>query len=217
MLGNNADAAETYRMILGKGLPDGNFLKPVVWAEHKSCKEYFGVSLGVRAFVRSLYLYIKLSQLTKIKNGRADVKLQDVEAFRCVNRKKDYDESVKSEYKEPIRACKSCQIFFNPEAKPTAENINDFGNCAEFDVIQPAAKLNSYLNSPKVAGHWENVKEACEEQFRAFTVLSGGLEKPEDRNEMLQTYHTDTQRKVLMYVKNKTKDYELDVKDLHRH
>jgi hypothetical protein len=42
-------------------LPDENHLKPEVWAEvqeHKNKPECFGVSLGVRSFVRSYTLLL---------------------------------------------------------------------------------------------------------------------------------------------------------------
>jgi hypothetical protein len=85
--GNHKEASIFGRKFL-ESLPDVNYLKPPVWAEvveDKKKPECFGVSLGVRTFVRPLFLYIKLTQLRR--NGNNHVKLEDVNAFQSMYRK----------------------------------------------------------------------------------------------------------------------------------
>ena len=62
-------------------LPDTNSLKPKVWAHQISKPGNFGVSLGVRNFVRPLYLCIKLTQITQLRNVEK-CKLEDVKAIK---------------------------------------------------------------------------------------------------------------------------------------
>ena len=203
MLDNPESASESCKLILKNGLPDENRLKPTVWAEHQTRKECFGVSLGVAAFVRSLYLHIKLSQL---RNGNQDVQLEDVIA-RTIPRGNDNQ----GEDRDP---CKSCKIFFTDRSERTGSIFN-FGNCAEYDVIQ-SPKLNSCLNSEEVANLWAEVKLACQGQLNAFKLLSSKLDGHEGRREMLNTYYMDTNGKVLKYAKNATGVYTLRVKVWHQ-
>ena len=64
-------------------LSDMNYFKPVVWAqEWRQPDLHHGVSLGVRTFVRPLYLYIKLNQLKNVQDGsNADIILDDLSSL----------------------------------------------------------------------------------------------------------------------------------------
>ena len=192
-----------------EGLPNGNYLKPAVWAEHESRTEYFGVSLGVRSFVRPLYLYIKLSQLRKINSGHTRLKLEEVDAFQSMDRRIMIEERAyheKSKYNKAIDPCKSCETFFGPTKNwPRASSINlpPFGNCAEYDIIR-TENLDYYLASSCVIRLWSDVEVACKEQFRAFKELTKKLDGPGNlsKTEILQTYHTSTcnaKPKVLVF------------------
>ena len=64
-----------------ESLHDTNNLKPKVWAQQREKTRFFGVSLGVRSFVRPLYLYIKLRELRNSKDKYNTVKLQVVVAY----------------------------------------------------------------------------------------------------------------------------------------
>ena len=198
----NTEAAGTNGKSILEALPDLNKLKPAVWAEHKKKKECFGVSLGVRSYVRSLYLYRKLSQLRKMKDQ--DIALQNVHAHR--HKKKGKGKATK--YKKPKPPCPSCKIVFDPstfnskDAEKPPEKVPFFGNCAEYDVIR-TGKLDSCLVS--IANSlWNDVELACIKQFSAFTELTRKLDEPNNtsRNDILQTYHTKTHEaktKVLRY------------------
>ena len=52
----------------------------MVWAKHNKKPECCGVSLGVRTFVRPLFLHIKLTDLRNLANGGNGVNLSDVKA-----------------------------------------------------------------------------------------------------------------------------------------
>ena len=150
-------------------LYDTNYLKPKTWAEvveDKKRQECFGVSVGVRTFVRPLFLYIKLSQLRK--NGNNHVKLEDVNAFQSRNGKKNHDS--KSEYMKKSKKRGSCEIFFAGRKDKNKKNINMFGNCAEYDVIQ-TENLDRVLRRIETTDHWKDFKSACEEHFKEFNKL----------------------------------------------
>ena len=85
LYGNRAGAGEVSRGFL-RNLPPKNRLRLVVWAECKTDPDhpevYYGVSLGVRHFVRPLYLHTKLCKLPIVENRPQDVNcLKDVKAF----------------------------------------------------------------------------------------------------------------------------------------
>lgn len=216
VLGNTETAAKIGKDIL-ESLPDKNKLKPTTWAQHKERKECFGVSLGVRPYVRSLFLYIKLSQLRRIEDNYTGGRLQDVNAFKHLMRMETDEDS---NYEEPADACPSCKIFFDKDSSyPQYTRSQDgppFGNCAEYDVIR-TENLDYCLASPDVKILWDDVKSACIKQFKAFKELARKLDGPRrpwpPRNTMLQTYHTTTRAaktKVLRYEWNLLqRDYRL--------
>ena len=232
VLGNTESAAKIGKSIL-EDLPDSNYLKPVMWAEYKREKKEstsqhqrkecfaFGVSLGVRSYVRPIFLYIKLSQLRKIEDENTVVTPQDFESFRHGMKRKKMN--VKSKYSEFKWPCKSCEIFFEeksfkPKRTRSEESYLPFGNCAEYDVIR-TKKLDKRLDSPNVKSKWTHVEKACTNQFLAFKELSriigelDGPEKASERNHALQRYHTKTRTprmKVLRYESNPSHaDHEL--------
>jgi hypothetical protein len=161
-----------------------------MWAEHKSRPECFGVSLGVRSFVRPLYLYIKLSQLRK-KNGNNNVKPEDVNAFRSIIGNRESSENKifhKSKYKksedglmlksEVTEPCLSCQIVFGG-----FKGFNYLGNCAEYDVIR-TDELDALLNREQQ--HWNDFKDACQKHFEAFKKLARKVEAGENPPQCLE-------------------------------
>lgn len=96
-----------------KSLPEVNYFKPTVWAQHKRKAGCYGVSLAVQPFVRPLYLYTKLSQLKRVEDGQ--ISLKDVIAMK-INRLNDHI----------IQPCVGCQCYFGFISYPP------FGNCAEY-------------------------------------------------------------------------------------
>ena len=203
MLGNTEFSAIIAKSIL-EDLPDKNKLKPKMWAQHKERKECFGVSLGVRSYVRSLFLYTKLSQLREIGDEYTGVRLQDVDAIRHMD---IMIPDEKSKYAIPAKPCLSCKIFFDPDGKiiPEHKRFQDyapFGNCAEYDVIR-TENLDYFLASPDVKILWDDVKSACIKQFKAFKELARKLDLPgraprrPPGNAMLRTFYVKT--KVLRY------------------
>ena len=155
-------------------LPDKNSLKPAVWAKHNTKPQHFGVSLGVPAFVRPLYLFIKLNQLSRVTSEN---KLKDVSAFQMKRNKteKDKDKEEKDKNKEP---CVSCQIFFK------FISFYALGNCAEYDVI---GNVNPcLLQTPQ----WEKFRLACQRHFDAFKAMLAKLER-ECSSKVIEKYHTD--------------------------
>ena len=211
---NLGEASEIGRSIL-EGLTDGNYLKPVMWAEHKEKHDCYAVSLGVRPFLRPLYLYIKMNELRNVKNWGDDVKLEDVEAFRSMYRT-NMRESNKSKYKKRklkvIPPCVSCKIFFGGFNEKLNGSFNPFANCAEYDVIP--RDLQGYIEK---INDWEDFKSACQEHFEAFNELTRMLNTPGNpsQNEIMETYFANTRNaKVLKYQWNhSTLAYELVAED----
>ena len=217
MLGNTEFAAKLGKYIL-EDLPDSNYLKPAMWAEYKrkekestsqhETKECFafGVSLGVRSYVRPLFLCIKLNQLRKIEDENTVVALQDFESFRQSMKRKRMN--VKTKYSKSKEPCDSCQIFFylKPEHTQSKESFLPFGNCAEYDIIR-TKNLDYYLDSPDVKSEWSKIEKACTNQLKAFKSLERELDesKKASGNDMLEAYHTKTRTpkmKVLRYESN---------------
>ncbi|CAB4011676.1 Hypothetical predicted protein, partial [Paramuricea clavata] len=191
-------------------LPDINFLKPVVWAEHKDKPECCGVSLGVRKFVRPLFLYIKLTQLRNLENGHNGVDLKDVKAYESALKRKyllkpEAPSNKKSEYNNEKAPCQSCLVFFG-RYKLTLNKLKEppsflpFGNCAEYDVIR-TNNLNSVLLDLKQnTQHWALFESACEHHFQAFNQLTTILEEGGDPSERIKLYYKNTsEAKILKY------------------
>ncbi|CAB4033334.1 Hypothetical predicted protein, partial [Paramuricea clavata] len=219
---NHKNAAEIGRTVL-EGLPDGNRLKPVVWAEHKERQDCYGVSLGVRPFLRPLYLYIKMNQLRNVENSDDGVKLKHVNAFQSVKRRRiRFVPSDKSPYKgnenkpKVKPPCVSCKIFFKGFKKKKSNSLPPFANCAEYDVIR-TPNLDYVLRYNEGTKHWINFKSACEKHFKAFNELTQKLDEPgnSSQNEILETYYKNTlNAKILKYQwVNFYGRYKLVVKD----
>ena len=190
MLDNSEKAPEIGRQHL-ECLPDRNYLKPMIWAEHKNKPECFGVSLGVRSFVRPLYLGIKLSQL---RNDENVVKLEDVNAFQSMDRNMS-SKYKKNNIKPP---CHSCQIFFEKE-----RNFSLFGNCAEYDAIGTASS-NGKLREIKKRQDWVEFELACKKHLTEFSKLTSDL----------KTYYKKTRTTTILKYKwiPSNRNYELKSK-----
>ena len=196
-------------------LSDGNFLKPTVWAEDaNNPKENFGTSLGVRPYLKPLYLYIKLCDLRKGSN----VALRDLKTFRCVDRYcRQYNAQHRTGFEAEITPCASCQIFFSNFEGEKAINFNNFGNCAEFDIIGTQDSREK-LRDIKEKDLWSNFKSACEKHYDAFNKLRERMRfqrlKTED---IMLEYYEKTQNTNLKNLGYKwipsTHDYELVTRD----
>ena len=165
MFHNNDKAASIVGREWLESLPNGNSLKPAMWAEQKEKPERFGVSVAVSSFVRSFFLYIKLRQLRRTNNNEA-VKLEDVNAYQRMNN----NPRDKSKYNEVTKPCVSCQIVFDG-----FKSFNYLGNCAEYDVIQ-TKELDALL----IKEPWNVLERYCQKQFDAFKKLSEKVEAGED-------------------------------------
>jgi hypothetical protein len=162
-----------------------------MWAEHKKKPECYGVSLGVRSFVRPLYLYIKLSQLRKVEDGQ--LSLKDVKALKI----KRLDDAHRT-------PCVGCQCFFGFISYPP------FGNCAEYDVI---GNVKPDLLQTK---QWEEFKSACQQHVDAFNTMLGMLREARlPYEQILKTYFENTMNsKVLKYQWDpEEKDFKLTLEN----
>ena len=234
LLDNSKEASKIGRKVL-ETLPDGNLLKPTVWAEvkeHKNKPECFGVSLAVRSFVRPLYLGIKLKQLGNVENGNNDVKLEDVNAFQSMNRndkehyhpkatskyKKSKDETkLKDEIKPP---CNSCKIFFGDGIEGNEKNFNYFGNCAEFDVIRTANSDGKLGEIKEKDPNWKEFEIARNNHLTAFNDLTKNLAPngagnlSPNHTPVMETYYAKTRTaKFFKYEwDSEKKDYQLKLR-----
>ena len=152
---NKNNACEVGKAVL-EGLSNTNYLKPAVCAETVKGPLYFGVSLGVRPFVRPVFLYKKLSQLTTTDENA--VKLQDVSATQ---RYKDKDDETSKRYVKAKSPCLSCKIFFSGKLP---EVINLLGNCAEYVVVRTGTTIGK-LQEIKTTKDWSDFQKACENHF----------------------------------------------------
>ena len=214
------DPSKVARMQLSK-LHDGNYLKPVVWAEStNNGKKYFAVSVGMRPYLRPLYLFTKLRSLGYINNNT--VALERVEAFQTIMHRKTregYNPSKKSGYKannskdegkrvekETKLPCASCEIFFQGTRLPYDRNTKFpyFGNCAEFDIVKEE-NSEAKLNEIKSNDPWRNFENGCQEHFEAFTILKEKMPEQREgqleRNDVLDYYNNthNINRKALKY------------------
>ena len=179
-------------------LVDGNYLKPVMWAEDDPIK-YFAVSVGMYYYLRPLYLYTKLCNL---RNCNDDVALENVKAFQSMDRNSpQYNPLEKSEYKASQPPCASCTIFFeNRESiKREETNFNYFGNCAEFDIVQ-TAHLKQKLCNIRGERPWGDLKSSCEKHVRAFKKLKMEVLKKVTKSKRLQRL----KREHMLYYYNQT-------------
>ena len=137
------------------------------------------------------------------------MKLEDVNAFRRRNGKKNHDS--KSEYKKSKgktkMPCGGCEIFFAGLKDKSENNINMFGNCAEYDVIQ-TENLDVELKSIEMTDHWKDFKSAFEKHFKEFNVKLKRNNPSE--NELKSNYEEirKAKPKMLQYKWN-SKSYEL--------
>ena len=205
-------------------LRDGNFLKPVVWAEYCNDPEkHCGFSLGVRRFVRPLYLYTKLRDLRE--HGDNGIALEDVKAYQCVERrlfkkkpslakkrskykieKRDKRREVRRDVKPP---CESCKIFFGDSGNVRRNRRIrvPFGNCGEFDVIK-TRKLNDLLSNEETP--WESFKLMCDQHLRAFnsTNFTNNTTKPSSYD-IMEAYYTSTRAVKCLNYEWDDKSYKL--------
>ena len=140
---NDKDARLISQRFL-KNLRDENKLRPEVWAECRENPVCYGVSLGVRHFVRPLYLYTKLRQL------RPNVKSDQLEGVIAFPIKED---DLGKQH------CITCQRFFGFISPPI------IGNCAEYDVIG-----NVHPNLLRTE-QGQQFKAACQQHFNAFKAM----------------------------------------------
>ena len=190
-------------------LPDGNYLKPVVWAHHKNDSECFGVSLGVRPFVRPVFLYMKLTCLSAaVENADNDAQLKDVVALRCVDRHaENYDAGASSEYQKPVKACATCQFFFEEQLEEEQSNFPFIGNCAEYDVIR--TKSRNKITEIQRSSDWQTSKETCKEYFEKRNGLLSQLQNTNEsgisdqQKNLLETYFHDINAKKKKALLNK--------------
>ena len=217
--------SNTARTYLEK-LIDGNYLKPAVWAG--SLQHNFAVSVGVRKYLRPLYLYKKLCDLPNMSNV-IPTTLDNVNALECVNRnskefKANHNEchlyqSTYNKHKDP---CTSCNLFFKNQVphvpdpnKPPA--FNYLANCAEPDLVQEADTAKK-LSKIKGTEHWTTFKEGCEGHIRAFNQLNEDIAKRSNRlqRKFLRDYYNktrETKLKTLKYRWNpSTSGYEIVTK-----
>ncbi len=161
-----------------RGLPDKNKLRPEVWAEGRKNPVCYGVSLGVRYFVRPLYLYTKLRLL------RPNVENDRLEGVIALAIKKD------DLVKQP---CITCQRFFGFISFPI------IGNCAEYDVI---GNVHPNLLQTEQGQQFE---AACQQHLDAFNAMMQDIhiDKLPDQEDILRRYFKNTRSpkkpKVLKY------------------
>ena len=194
-----------------ESLPDVNFLKPVVWAEHNKMPNCCGVSVGVRTFVRPLFLYLKIMQLRKLECGHHSINLKDVVAFQSALKKEyllnpaDPPQNKRSEYSKEKEPCQSCQVFFGhckflSRKKPS---FPPFGNCAEYDVIRTNNLESLLLYLAHNTEEWALFETACQHHFKAFKEFAASLQENKDQSERIKAYYKETSdAKILKYQKD---------------
>ena len=230
------DACEATLELL-EDLTDGNYLKPEMWVEHKKCPEnHCGFSLGVRSFVRPLYVHSRLREIRK--HGDNGVKLGDLNVYHCVDRKSFKRNptlaKTKSKYKRrgngrprrKTKPCKSCEIFFDypstlssrpfDRVEENQRRLGVFGNCAEYDVIK-TRKLNYLLRSIGDTS-WRDFESACEKHLKAFNDLTTKTSEKHDPYVVLKEYFERVREpkiaKVLKYEWNsQSNSYRLQAMD----
>ena len=194
-------------------LCDVNYLKPVVWAKvEQNEKKHFAVSLGVRDYLRSLFLYAKLCNL---RNSSEVIALHDVQAFQSVDRhSQEYKnvEDLASEYRTTqMHPCTSCKSFFNTFETPGETQFNYFGNCAEYDLVRREHSLSEI----KTEDPWKEFRSACEKHISAFVKIKSKVSKRQLRRSHLLKYFNSTRNTILKALKYKWIDsrYKLVTRD----
>ena len=191
-------------------LPDVNRLKPTMWAEHAQNPQICGVSIGVRKFVRPLFIFIKLVQLrASSRNTQTSFALSETKAFKASLK---YSLSKYDQKKEP---CESCTVTFDvlqPSLDGPPSFKFPFGNCAEYDIIR-SGNLNSILDA--ISEDWNTFRNACQRRFKAFIKYVSSCEAVNERD---QQEYMDIQignSKILKYhaVGKHGVHYELKVVD----
>ena len=165
-----------YVSVIGRewleSLPDDNTFKPHVWAQDKVEKSRYGVSLGVGAFVRPLYLFTKLSQLNQSSNVE-NSKLENVKAIqiRKIRKRKHF-------LRDP---CVNCQRSFGFLSGAP------LGNCAEYDVVG-IVKPDLFEKD-----QWHRFKSACGQHFLAFKRMLDMVEiNYSSFEEIIESYFRNT-------------------------
>ena len=154
---NRTKAASVGKSYLEE-LPVVNRLKPTMWAEHTQNPQICGVSIGVRKFVRPLFIFIKLVQLrASSRNTQTSFALSETEAFKALR-----TAGLLSEYDQKKEPCESCTVTFDvlqPSLNGPPSFKFPFGNCAEYDIIR-SGNLNSILGG--ISEDWNTFRNACE-------------------------------------------------------
>ena len=179
-----------------KELESSNLLKPAVWAENKK-KSSYGVSVGVGAFVRPLYLYKKLCTLKDGENGER-ITWKDVNAFKILHTENENEKHTK------ISPCLTCQCRFGFTSPPI------IGNCAEYDVFGNVGPDSLETED----GEWNKFKLACEGHFNAFNRMNREIMLNQKSHlEIIKDYFGETYQsrpKVLKYKwHSETKGYKV--------
>ena len=150
-------------------LPDNNTLKPHMWAQDKTRRTRYGVSLGVATFARPLYLFTKLSQLNPSRNDE-NSNLRNVKAIQIRSTRNPF-------LRDP---CVNCQRSFGFLTGAP------LGNCAKYDVFG-VVRLDLFEN-----GKWMRFKSACEQHFLAFNTMFNKVESNSSFEETIRRYFYST-------------------------
>ena len=191
-----------------------------MWAQNvRNPKKHFAVSVGVRNYIRPLFLYAKLYDLENSRDATG-IALEDVEAFQSVDRHseeyKNADIDSASDYNTPKDPCTSCKIFFGTFETQGETQYHYLGNCAEYDLVR---RENS-LSEIKAEDHWKEFRSACEKHISAFKTHQRKVSNGQLRSDMHKYFNStrNTNLKALEYkwidsgYKLVTRDYESNKK-----
>ena len=176
-------------------------------AKHRQRLSY-GVSVGVRSFVRPLYLHKKLHTLINRENDEV-IPLNNVEAFKIENQEQQQQQQQQQHEHQytPKRPCVTCQCLFDGFANEFRYPI---GNCAEYDITGNVPR-NLLETQPG-----QHFVFACQQHLNAFNamnreILDGMLAR--QPRQILESYFNNAHSrclKVLEYQWNsETKAFDL--------
>ena len=143
-----------------------------MWVKHGQRLSY-GVSVGVRSFVRPLYLYKKLHTLIKRENDEV-IRLSNVAAFEVEppqqHQPPQQDQPPQQRQPQqqqdqniPKPPCITCQYLFDGF---TSKPKFPIGNCAEYDIIGKVPR-NLLETQP-----WRRFVSACQQHLHAFNAMN---------------------------------------------
>ena len=198
-----------------------------MWAENEqNPKKHFAVSVGVRDYIRPVFLYAKLCDLENSRDATG-IALQDVKAFQCVDRhSKEYksNKKLESKYKHCEKdtnknPCTSCEIFFNTFKKKEETQFNYFGNCAEYDLVQ-TKDARKKLGEIKDKDHWKSFESQCESHISASNDMLKFKRRTRRRQlnkKQMEEYFNKTRNTNLKALKykwiNSKSEYKLVTRD----